>query len=118
MKSIKEKIEEKIERTSDGCWIWKGSKFKRNKGSARPQLRLNKKRTVLAHRLAFEAYKGPIEQGKHVLHKCDRPLCVNPDHLFLGTSGKGAEWRGLVRRPFAKSGALPAETRISPKGSG
>ena len=36
-----------------------------------------------AHRISYEFFKGPIGD-RQVLHSCDTPCCVNPDHLFLG----------------------------------
>src|SRR5262249_46641040 len=42
-------------------------------------------RTVYAHRLAYEHWHEPIEDGLRILHKCDTPECVNPDHLQRGT---------------------------------
>lgn len=41
--------------------------------------------TIGAHRAAWELRHGPIAKGMVVCHKCDVPLCVNADHLFLGT---------------------------------
>jgi hypothetical protein len=43
-------------------------------------------KTILAHRLSYQLFKGPIPDGLHVLHKCDVTECVNPEHLFVGTN--------------------------------
>lgn len=38
-----------------------------------------------AHRVAYELWVGPVEDGELVCHRCDNPPCCNPDHLFVGT---------------------------------
>jgi hypothetical protein len=63
-----------------GCWIWTGSWA----GGGYGILNAQKKRQY-AHRFAYEHFKGNIPPKANVLHKCDTPSCVNPDHLFLGT---------------------------------
>lgn len=66
--------------TESGCWEWKGRPESRGYGRLRRQGRL-----VLAHRLAYETWVGPIPGELFVRHKCDNPPCINPDHLETGT---------------------------------
>lgn len=63
-----------------GCWLWKGCVD----GSGYGQVK-DKGRIWKSHRYSFSIYVGDIPEGLCVLHTCDVPSCVNPEHLFLGT---------------------------------
>lgn len=62
------------------CWLWAGSKRNIYGGVRWPG-----GKQIGAHVAAYLLERGPIPEGKWVLHTCDVPLCVRPDHLWLGT---------------------------------
>jgi len=69
----------KIKKT-DTCWLWTGARLAFGYGILTVRNRLN-----FAHRISWLFHCGDIPSGLYVLHRCDVPNCVRPDHLFLGT---------------------------------
>ena len=63
------------------CWIWKGATNRRRYG----KFCFKENKTDIASRVSYELFVGPIESGKFICHECDIPLCVNPDHLWVGS---------------------------------
>jgi HNH endonuclease len=66
-----------------GCWLWTGCVDDCGYGVLWVR-REGKDRNEKAHRYSWELANGPIPAGKWVLHSCDNPPCVRPDHLYLG----------------------------------
>jgi hypothetical protein len=127
----------RVARTDDlfSCWEWQGPLSHSGYG----QMNMGRRGSRMpAHRFSWELHYGPIPECLFCCHHCDNPICVRPDHLFLGTlqenladmRAKGREARGLghgmtklteaqvreIRRRYAEGGismrALGAEFGI------
>lgn len=69
---------------TETCWLWTGARLVAG-GYGCIKIGGRAGTSYRAHRLSWELANGPIPNGLLVLHRCDHPPCVNPDHLFLGT---------------------------------
>jgi hypothetical protein len=108
---LRERIEGgSIPVTESGCWIWLKCKRADGYGS----IGINKT-TVLAHRASWTAFRGEIPDGLYVLHHCDNRICVNPEHLFIGTHTDNMIDRDTKGRNKPRPGILNPKTKLTPQ---
>ncbi len=93
-------------RDPDGCWEWAGAHAG---GTGYAQIGGNR-RTLLAHRVAYEFCIGPIPPGLQVDHLCCNRGCVNPKHLEPVTSGENT--RRATRYVCRKGHALAGDNVV------
>jgi len=83
-----ERFKEKfVQRGDNECWEWKAGKVG-NTGYGK--FKAENGKTVRAHRFAWEVFVEPIPDDVCVLHECNNKLCVNPNHLYLGSHSDNA----------------------------
>lgn len=96
------------------CWLWTAGTI-RGYGQIGSVIN-GKRRPAYAHRLSWEMAHGPILDGLEVLHKCDVPLCVRPDHLFLGSQQDNltdARQKGRLDESRARTRTLTPDDRMA-----
>ncbi len=99
---VADRLASKLELTPDGCREFTG--YRNECGYGR--IKVGKK-MPFAHRVAYEAWVGPIPEGANVCHHCDNPPCCEPSHLFVGSQadnhrdmvakGRDNQGHGLAR---------------------
>ena len=94
---------------SHGCWIWKGCKEKYGHG----RFKLSTNKCIYAHRYSYELKNGSIPNGYCICHTCDNPLCVNPNHLWIGTRGQNNTDRKNKGRNAITVGELNPSVKLT-----
>ena len=95
-------------RSADECWPFTGT-ARGIKGYGRVTIA---RKTYLPHRIAYVAEYGSIPEGMFILHKCNNPLCCNPNHLYAGTHQENmddAKRNGKIGGPRPRSGRKPKD---------
>lgn len=108
MKTCHFKLINRFDIDANGCWNWIGTKNKAGYGHI-----VHNKKLSLAHRVSYALNVGGIPDDLCVLHRCDNPACINPDHLFLGTHKDNVIDK--VNKGRQEKGECHSRTRLTDK---
>lgn len=107
---MKERFLAKVNKT-DTCWLWTASV---RGSSGYGAFRIGRK-IYSAHRVSYKLFKGEIPIGLLVCHACDNRMCVNPEHLFLGTYSdnmKDCSKKGRINRYHSPEAILKQALKL------
>ena len=110
MSTIQQRFEAKVERIPFmDCHVWNAATNHFGYG----KFAIGNGDWIFAHRFSYEMTKGEIPVGKSVLHKCDNPWCVNPNHLYLGDYRQNAKDREQRNRGNHAFGERHGRSKIT-----
>ena len=100
----------KVDRRSfSECWPWTASLDSRGYGHIWWEGKLR-----TASRVSWMINKGPVPPGRHVLHRCDNLICVNPNHLFVGSHEDNMA--DMAQKGRRRGGVYETERTHCPRG--
>jgi hypothetical protein len=100
---------DRVDKSGD-CWTWTAGTTAFGYGRVNGLPYTGRQSALLTHRVSwFLTYGEWPAAGMCVLHRCDNPPCVRPDHLFLGT--KKDNTQDMVQKGRGKAGAQPFGSR-------
>lgn len=100
-KTMLERFEDKYTITDNGCWEWFAAHHERGYGYFFTSKEYSNRKMDYAHRVSLFLYEGIRDDDKEVLHSCDNPCCVNPNHLTLGTHKDNMEDMIMKKRSLS-----------------
>lgn len=103
----------KVRKDAHGCWEWTASRLNGRYGQFTYTLRSGQVHAY-AHRVSWELVNGAVPAKHYICHTCDNTICVNPEHLFLGTqfqNMRDASRKGRLSVPRARNRETVAEVR-------
>lgn len=107
--SLSDRFHAAYTKEENGCWIWRKALSSMGYGA----IQLGVGVTGKAHRISWELANGPIPEGMYVMHSCDTPACVNPDHLSIGTVADNS--RDMVARGRSLRGPKNPNVKLTPE---
>lgn len=97
--------------TNDGCWEIKSSRTIHGYG----RVRNSSNKQEITSRMAYRVWVGPIPDGMLVLHSCDNPPCINPEHLRIGTHFENSmdrSYRGRTGSRLSREDVIEIRRRL------